>query len=59
MWKSMFVTLIQSIRDGATLVSGDRAFELGLFNPINSTKRYLGLCGGNCAVLHQLLLIYH
>ncbi|XWS72659.1 hypothetical protein CRYUN_Cryun02cG0059300 [Craigia yunnanensis] len=37
------ITPSQSIRDGATLVSGDGSFELGFFSPPNSTKRYLGI----------------
>ncbi|KAE8681053.1 Serine/threonine kinase [Hibiscus syriacus] len=32
-----------SIRDGDTLVSADRIFELGFFSPGSSTKRYLGI----------------
>ncbi|KAG5235581.1 G-type lectin S-receptor serine/threonine-protein kinase [Salix suchowensis] len=33
----------QSIRDGETLLSDGGSFELGFFNPGNSTNRYLGL----------------
>ncbi|KAG5235578.1 G-type lectin S-receptor serine/threonine-protein kinase [Salix suchowensis] len=33
----------QSIRDGETLLSDGGSFELGFFNPANSTNRYLGL----------------
>ncbi|KAJ0046087.1 hypothetical protein Pint_04372 [Pistacia integerrima] len=33
----------QSIKDGQTLVSAGGIFELGFFNPGNSSKRYLGI----------------
>ncbi|XP_031276354.1 G-type lectin S-receptor-like serine/threonine-protein kinase At4g27290 [Pistacia vera] len=33
----------QSIKDGQTLVSARGIFELGFFNPGNSSKRYLGI----------------
>ncbi|KAL8529110.1 hypothetical protein ACS0TY_006541 [Phlomoides rotata] len=33
----------QSIRDGETLVSSGDIFELGFFNPRNSTNWYLGI----------------
>ncbi|XP_023879884.1 G-type lectin S-receptor-like serine/threonine-protein kinase At4g27290 isoform X1 [Quercus suber] len=37
------VTPIQSIRDGDTLVSANRRFQLGFFSPGNSKGRYVGI----------------
>lgn len=37
------VTPIQSIRDGDTLVSTNRRFQLGFFSPGNSKGRYVGI----------------
>ncbi|XP_027355241.1 uncharacterized protein LOC113865077 [Abrus precatorius] len=37
------INMFQSMSDGQTLVSKGGKFELGLFSPNNSTKRYLGI----------------
>ena len=37
------ITPIQSIRDGDTLVSASRRFQLGFFSPGNSKGRYVGI----------------
>ncbi|XP_057986337.1 G-type lectin S-receptor-like serine/threonine-protein kinase B120 isoform X2 [Hevea brasiliensis] len=37
------ITKGQSIKDGETLVSADENFELGFFNPGNSSLRYFGI----------------
>ncbi|KAM3714656.1 hypothetical protein ACJW31_01G350300 [Castanea mollissima] len=37
------ITPSQFIRDGETLVSASRFFELGFFNPDNSKSRYVGI----------------
>ncbi|XP_030928870.1 G-type lectin S-receptor-like serine/threonine-protein kinase At4g27290 isoform X3 [Quercus lobata] len=37
------ITPVQSIRDGDTLVSASRRFQLGFFSPGNSKGRYVGI----------------
>ncbi|GLT54018.1 hypothetical protein SLA2020_272520 [Shorea laevis] len=37
------ITPSESIRDGGTLVSTGRSFELGFFSPGNSKSRYVGI----------------
>ena len=37
------ITPTQSIRDGDTLASADRRFQMGFFSPDNSKSRYVGI----------------
>ncbi|XP_010418129.1 PREDICTED: putative G-type lectin S-receptor-like serine/threonine-protein kinase At1g61610 isoform X2 [Camelina sativa] len=37
------ITRNQTIRDGDSLVSNDKSFEVGFFSPKNSTLRYVGI----------------
>ena len=43
-------TITQSLPDGSTLVSKGGVFELGFFNPGNSTNRYVGIWYKNIPV---------
>ncbi|THG06146.1 hypothetical protein TEA_018156 [Camellia sinensis var. sinensis] len=44
------ITLTQPINDPESIISSNNAFQLGFFNPVNTTNRYVGIWYNNIPV---------